>query len=195
MSTIVGIGTLALAVATFALAWFARQSAALTRVSVERSHRPVVVPATSSSKVVSRVGQISEAAAGMAMHEGRLVLPIENVGAGPAINVRGGAEAVGGGVITGSGRVLHPVEGLSAGRTNALVFDPSGKGNLEPKMQITMRLLYEDVAGITYATDLRYSASAKAFQCTVIEPPVDLADTPLKTPEANAPVPPWLAAA
>ncbi|HUI60683.1 MAG TPA: hypothetical protein VLX90_10690 [Steroidobacteraceae bacterium] len=104
------------------------------------------------------------------MHEGRLVLPIENVGAGPAINVRGGAEAVGGGVITGSGRVLHPVEGLSAGRTNALVFDPSGEGNLEPKMQITMRLLYEDVAGITYATDLRYSVSAKAFQCAVIVP-------------------------
>lgn len=194
MDTVVGIGTLALALATFALAWVAWRSLRLTRVSVEQSHRPVVVPATSTSEVVSRVGRISEAAAGVVMHEGQLVVPIQNVGAGPVLNIRGGAEAVGGGVITGSGRSFHPVEGLSAGQSNAVVFEPQ-VGNLEPKTQITIRLLYEDIAGVTHATDLRYSASAKAFQCTVIEPPVALADSPLKTTDANAPIAPWPAAA
>ncbi len=194
MSAVVGIGTLALAIATFVLAWIAWRTMRLTRVSVERSHRPVVVPATSSNEVTSRLGRIREASAGMTMHDDHLVLPIENVGAGPAINIRGGAEAVGGGIITGSGRTFHPVEGLSAGQSNAVVFDVQ-KGNLEPKMEITIRLLYEDIAGVTHATDLRYSASAKAFQCTIIEPPVDLTGTPLKTTEANAPVPPWPAAA
>jgi hypothetical protein len=194
MNAFVGIGTLALALATFVLAWIAWRSMRLTRVSVERSHRPVVVPAASSNEVVSRLGRISEASAGMTMHDDLLVLPIENVGAGPAINIRGGAEAVGGGIITGSGRTFHPVEGLSAGHSNAVVFDAQ-KGNLEPRMQVTIRLLYEDIAGVTHATDLRYSASAKAFQCTIIEPPVDLADSPLKTTDANAPIAPWLAAA
>jgi hypothetical protein len=194
MDIVVGIGTLALALATFALAWVAWRSLRLTRVSVEQSHRPVVVPATSASEVVSRIGRISEAAAGVAMHEGQLVFPIQNVGAGPALNIRGGAEAVGGGVITASGRTFHPVEGLSAGQSNAVVFE-SQVGNLEPKIQLTIRLLYEDIAGVTHATDLRYSASAKAFQCTVIKPPVDLAASPLKTPDANAPIAPWPAAA
>lgn len=189
---IVGIGTLALALATFALAWVAWQSLRLTRVSVEQSHRPVVVPATSSDNVVSRVGRITEASAGMTMYDGRLVLPIENVGAGPAINIRGGAEAIGGGIITGSGRTLHPVEGLSPGQSNAVLFE-SQTGNLEPRIQIAIRLLYEDIAGITHATDLRYSENAKAFQCTIVEPPVDLAETPLKTTEANARLPPWRA--
>jgi len=108
-----------------------------------------------------------------------LVLPIENVGAGPAINIRGGAEAIGSGIITGSGRTLHPVEGLSPGQSNAVLFE-SQTGNLEPRIQIAMRLLYEDIAGITHATDLRYSENAKAFQCTIVEPPVDLAQTPPK---------------
>ena len=194
MSIVVGVGTLALAVATFALAVIAWRTMKLTRVSVERSHRPVVVPATSSSEVVSRLGRVLEASAGMTMHEDRLVLPIENVGAGPAINIRGGAEAVGGGIITGSGRVLHPVEGLSPGQANAVVFEAQ-TGSLEPKLEIIMRLLYEDIAGVLHATDLRYSGNAKAFQCTIVEHPVDLARTPLKTADANAPVSPWPTAA
>jgi hypothetical protein len=194
MSTVVGIGTSALAIATFALAWIARGTMRLTRVSVARSQRPVIVPATSSNEVISRIGRISEAPAGMAMHDDCLVLSIENVGAGPAINIRGGAEAVGGGIITGSGRTFHPVEGLSAGRSNAVIFNPQ-TGSLEPRLEVAIRLLYEDIAGVTHATDLRYSASAKAFQCTIIEPPVDRFRSPLKTKDANAPIAPWPAAA
>jgi hypothetical protein len=113
-----------------------------------------------SSEVVSLVGLISEAAADVVMLEGQLVVPIRSVGVGPTLNIRGGAEAAGGGGITGSGRSFRPVEGLSSVQANAVVFEPH-VGNLEPKLQVTIRLRYEDIAGVTHATDLGYSDSAR----------------------------------
>lgn len=190
MNTVVGIGTLALAAATFALAWVAWKTLKLTRRSVEQAKRPVVVPATASDQVVSRLGHMSDAPAGIATHQGKVVVAIENVGAGPALNVRGAAEAGGGGVIVGIARTLHPVEGLSAGQCNAVVFEPE-TDTFDTGVEVVIRLLYEDIANVTHATDLHYNGGSKAFLCAVIEPPVDAADSPLTTTRARTPLASW----
>jgi hypothetical protein len=58
VEALVVIGTLGLAVATFALAWAAWRTLGVTQFSVRQSFRPVVVSDTTSRQVVYRGGVI-----------------------------------------------------------------------------------------------------------------------------------------
>ena len=177
VETVVGIGTLALAVMTGALAVVAWQSLVAQRVQTERAYRPVIVPLSSRRTVEFRSGTINEAPAGPAMHDDRLVIAVENVGMGPALNVRGLVELGGAGSAVGWGRTLHAVEGIAAGTANAVVFWKD-EGVLTPQVEVQARLAYEDVAGVTYWTDIDYNVSTHAYHSRVIghgvEPPSPL---------------------
>lgn len=155
--------TVALATGTFALGWVAWRTLQLQRTQTQRAHRPVIVPGSSARTVHFRSGELRDAPAGPAMHEGKLVVAVENVGMGPALNVRGIVECGGAASAHGSGRTLHPVEGIASGAANAVTFTPDD-GHLEPQIEVWARLAYEDVAGETYWTDLHYNVSAKGYR-------------------------------
>ena len=156
----------------------------MTQFSVQQSYRPVVVSDTISRQVVYRGGVISDAAAGPALHKGKLIVPIQNIGAGPALNIRGGTETRDEGTVFGSGWTTHPVEGLSKGQSNAIIFEPL-TGDLRPRSELVLRLLYEDIAGLSYATDLRYMG-ARVVSSKVRELTVDKSSSPLISDEVNA---------
>lgn len=184
VEALVGIGTLALAIATFALAWVAWRTLGVTQFSVRQSFRPIVVSDTISRKVVYRGGVISDAAGGPALHRGQLIVPIQNIGTGPALNIRGGAETRDDGVVLGGGWTTHPVEGLGVGHSNAVVFAPR-INDLRPRRELVLRLLYEDLAGLSYATDLHYK-DVIAMDSDFHEQPFDKSTSPLNSDELNA---------
>ncbi len=110
-----GIATLALAAVTFALAWLAWQ------------HRPAVVPATVSNEVVSRVG-LSRRPRWHRGPRGRTCRADPERWRRTGTECSRRAEAKGAGNIRGVARTVHRLEGLSAGQTNAGVFEPEAEG-------------------------------------------------------------------
>lgn len=175
MEVLVGVGTLALALATVWLAWAthrlarrSEQQVEIARAGVERAHRPVIVPASSRAELAFRIGTVSDAGAGPTMHAGKLVVPVENVGMGPAMNVRGECAAVVGGSTWGTGFVLHPVEGIAAGAANAVTF-VAREGRLEEHPELAVRLIYEDVAARSYWTALHFNRSEQGYKCEIGE--------------------------
>lgn len=196
-SAIVGGGTLTLALVTAWMAFETRKSARhaaqevdLSRVALERAHRPVIVPASSVERTAFRGGIIHEAGAGPAVHEGQLVVSIENIGMGPALNVRGEVLVMlGNGTIPwGVGIVRYPIEGIAAGGTNAAVFVVAD-GQLSPTPRASFRLAYEDVAGRSYWTSLEFESDPRSYRCQVGdgELPADLVIAqarPAVTPDA-----------
>lgn len=184
VEALVGIGTLALAIATFTLAWVAWRTLGITQFSVRQSFRPVVVSDTISRQVVYRGGVISDAAAGPALHKDQLIVPIQNIGAGPALNIRGGAETRDDEVVLGGGWTTHPVEGPGVGHSNAVVFAPQ-INDLRPRRELVLRLLDEDFAGLSYATDLHYK-DAIIVDSDFPEQPFDESTSPLSSDELNA---------
>jgi hypothetical protein len=88
------IGTLALAVATFVSLLLARRSLKQTRAeidisrkAVEQAHRPVLVPVADYRRLPV-VGRDDVAAFPFVPEAGVLVVPVENIGSGPALSVR-----------------------------------------------------------------------------------------------------------
>ena len=94
------------------------------------------------------------------------MVPFENVGMGPAINVRGECAALAGGSTWGSGLVLHPLEGVAAGAANAVTFVPR-EGDISQLPEVAIRLIYEDVAGASYWTAMHFNRSAQGYRCEV----------------------------
>ncbi len=173
MEVLVGIGTLALAVVTAWLAYVthrlsrhASEQVTVARDQMERSHRPVIVPASSKAELAFRIGTMSDAGAGPTMHGDKLVVPVENVGMGPAMNVRGECSALAGGSTWGTGLVLHPVEGIAAGAANAVTFVPRD-GDMSQMPEVAIRLIYEDVSGQSYWTAMHFNRSAQGYRCEV----------------------------
>jgi hypothetical protein len=171
MDVLVGVGTLALAFATVWLALATHQLAGrsseqveIARVALERAHRPVIVPASSQAELAFRIGTISDAGAGPVMHAGKLAVPVENVGMGPALNLHGECAALAGGSTWGTGLVLHPVEGVAAGAANAITF-VAREGDLSMHPELALRLFYEDVAGRLYWTALHFNQSERGYTC------------------------------
>jgi hypothetical protein len=183
VETLVGIGTLALAVATFALAWVAWQALSVQRTETVRGHRPVLVPASDRGDVYFRNGRMP---VGPPLKTGEpgseeLAIPVQNIGMGPALNVRGIVAVGGGASIHGSARTLHPIEGVAATASNAAVFTQDRDGTLNVETELWARLVYEDVAGNTYRTDLQYNGIYKRYTAQVggpddEEPPSHLPD-------------------
>lgn len=174
MQTLVGLGTLALALATFWLAWttraMARHSEAqveASRIGVQFAHRPVIIP-----EVGMPAGDMRDADRGLSRSplrvDDRLVVAVQNIGMGPALNIRGDAVTMAGPSTWGIGFVLHPVEGLAAGASRPVTF-VAREGELGAYPELEIRLRYEDVAGHVYWTALHFNSSEGAYRSRVGE--------------------------
>ena len=183
------IGTLVLALVTLLLAGATFWMVALTRRSltqtqdeitlsrreVEEAHRPVLVPFQRSGTAIKFRGGEIPAGGGPHVSENdparhdlpaysAAFLPVENVGVGPALNVRG--EFTG---PRGVGITLFPTEAVAAGAHGIVTFENwdgasvSFTGNDPP---LTATVEYDDVAGRTYRTTVVFDAGHNAYRST-----------------------------
>lgn len=175
------IGTLALALATFVSLFFARNSLkqtqeeiALSRNEVEEAHRPVLVPFQRSGTAIKfRGGEIPAGCPHVSENDparqdlprySAVFLPVENVGVGPALNVRG--EFTG---PHGTGTARFPTEAIAAGAHGVVTFENwdgdsvSFTGNDPP---VTAVVDYDDVAGRTFRTTVVFDAGHNAYRST-----------------------------
>ncbi|HUA75075.1 MAG TPA: hypothetical protein VL988_10005 [Solirubrobacteraceae bacterium] len=136
----------------------------LSRREVEEAHRPVVVPLQDSRRIdYGSAGQIktSDARVGLGgtVSDMTLLIPVENVGTGPALRLEATVEA-------------EPDKTVSLGSATALRAD--GRVMLEIELDIQtdrVRLLnywltlrYDDVAGRSWATRARFAATAERYE-------------------------------
>jgi hypothetical protein len=176
----VAIGTGALAIFTGGLAWAtwrmaqaAERQSALALVQVQRAHRPVLVPLQRAAESLNFRGGTVEIGGGPQVsenpsdrddlpHFSAAFLPVENVGMGPALNVRGS-------LITGQGHgaVKFPTEGIAARGRGVVTFETlpgvsvnySGNDN-----ELNAVVEYDDVAGTTYRTRIRFDVGSNAYR-------------------------------
>jgi hypothetical protein len=161
----------------------AQRQVEISTIQTERAHRPVVVPVQRAEQVLFRGGGFlanqphliendpnrSDLPRYSAVH-----VPVENVGMGPALNLRGTYLGP-----RGSGHVMSPTEGLAAGRVGVVSFESwadslAWTGNHDAW---TAELLYDDVAGTTYTTEIVFEIGNNAFRANVAPsatPPLSL---------------------
>jgi hypothetical protein len=183
------IGTLALAAVTLLLAgatfWMVvltrrsltqtKDEIALSRREVEEAHRPVLVPyQRSGSQLVFRGGTIP-VSGGPHVSENDpsrpdvprysvAFLPVENVGAGPALNVRGTFTGP-----RGTGTARFPTEAVAVGGQGIVAFENwdgdsmTFTGNDPP---VSAVIEYDDVAGRTHRTNVTFDAGHNAYRST-----------------------------
>jgi hypothetical protein len=118
-----------------------------------RLSSPLVVPIDDPLERVSAIGESHPAAPQLA--GGRLIVPVENAGLGPAINVRGSLVVSSGGS-TGGENALIAV--LAPGRRGALVF-----GIHESLADFVLQLTFEDSAARARRVTARWSHSERAY--------------------------------
>lgn len=190
------VGTLALAVATFVSLYFARRALAqaqqqirlgqeqleqtqreieLSRREVEEAHRPVVVPV-----VVARPpemiplpinkGRTSYPLRPCVIESGMLVVPVQNIGAGPALNVVAGMERLqdDGGPWTGA--IDHQTPGLATGISpGAPVHIEILAHGWEERWSFRLTVTYEDIAGKRWATVGDYIGGSRQYKHVAVE--------------------------
>jgi hypothetical protein len=168
------IGTLTLALATtvaLLIGWLTlRQTKSeieLSRREVEEAHRPVLVPLADSRNVdvSSAAGRKPPSAQPTLQRVGRLAVPIENIGTGPALRIEATLSLLnedGGPSAAGTGGV-----------TPAFVAGLKASGNVVPVIQVPgligvpgfwLTLTYEDVARKGWITKARYIASRNRYE-------------------------------
>jgi hypothetical protein len=176
------IVTAALASATFLMVKLTRRALErsrneidLSRREVEEAHRPVLVPFQRSGTAIRFRGGEIQTGGGPEVsenHPGRqdqprysvAFLPVENVGVGPALNVRG--EFIG---PRGTGVTRFPTEAVAAGAHGVVTFENwdgdsvTFTGNDAP---VSAVVNYDDVAGRTHRTTISFDARHNAYRST-----------------------------
>jgi phosphotransferase system HPr-like phosphotransfer protein len=173
------IGTLLLAAATFLSLFFVRGSLkqtqaqiklgqqqlaqtqeeiASSRTGVQEAHRPVVVPLTGGQLVTLTSGE--KLPAGPYVPEpGLLVIPIMNIGLGPALcleSIIEGLDSVGGWSGASSGR--QPLGGLTGIGVSGVISLEVAIHDLSDVPGFKLTLTYDDVAGKGWRTVARWIA-------------------------------------
>jgi hypothetical protein len=172
-------GTLTLAIATFVSLFFARRSLnqaqneiALSRREVEESHRPVVVPVADLRKMaVPTLGEL-QASPQLAGSQW-LVVPVENIGAGPAIDLEATVTLYDlntYGLAEQPPQLQAAMAGLSTDRLTALMialigFDPKG----EP-VSFRLTITYADIAGKEWVTVASWTPTLNRYWKMTIGP-------------------------
>lgn len=167
---ILALATVVLAVVTHIGNRGARADAA-TQLSA--SYRPVIVPFQRAGQGVTYRGGQVPAGSGPYISEnppGRPDLPrfsaasiaVENVGTGAVLNVRGTFRAP-----RGSGVARFPTEGLAAGARGVVMFESwtgQSLGYTGNDPAVCAEVLYDDVAGKTYRTELTFDVGNNAYE-------------------------------
>jgi hypothetical protein len=175
MEPLIAIGTVGLAAVTAWLAWstsaLAKSAAAqleTARLQVERSHRPVLVPA-SATNVGGSEGALDSSAK----------INLRNVGMGPALNVRGEIEVGDVSSTQGHGVAKRPLQSIAVCESTELEFVPLG-GSIFPQVEVRVRVSYTDLAAQPYYTDLQFNVATRVWRTTVHEPTTEAPASPLR---------------
>jgi hypothetical protein len=168
------IGTLALAAVTFASLVIAARALkqtkaeiAVSRREVEEAHRPVLVPVADNRRIEFAGLDLASPPArprfrptAPGVPEGRMVVPIENIGTGPALRIEAGAK-----LLTTDGRPAgHGGEPTSFG-TRSLAASALGWVEIDTARWsegacFALTLDYADVAEVRWRTTARYLVDA-----------------------------------
>jgi hypothetical protein len=170
VTAVAAVFTALAARSTSRLADAAKAELDLTYQQTQRAHRPVLVPFQRAEDVKFRGGTIPARAPHVVENPpdrqdlppySALFLPLENIGMGPALNVRGTFAGP-----YGNGEVPFPTEGVAAGQLGIVTFQSRAGESLAytaDHTTLTMRLLYEDVGGLEYTTDVEFAIGSNAY--------------------------------
>jgi hypothetical protein len=145
-----------LALATIASLWFTRRALkqtreeiGLPRQEVEEAHRPVLIPVLDSTREM-KLGDGRTAPAGPAVPGNRLLVPVENIGSGPALEVEMGLTLHGYTVPEGLRGQEHTMNasGIGIGHLTSLELPLAGAVSTP----FDLRLSYRDVADKAWIT-------------------------------------------
>jgi hypothetical protein len=177
---VVGGGTLALAWFTWRLARRTRESVAAATAGVEveqksvtaleatttAAQRPVLVPFQANEERMFPVGTVPLHGGPHVIDDMRAFVAVRNIGAGPALDVRGHLEAPRGG-----GKVASPLVGIAVGEVACLTFERD-RGSLtytgnDLDTPVSVAVEYDDVSGNMYRTDAQYHVGQHSWRATV----------------------------
>jgi hypothetical protein len=160
------LGTLALAAVTAVSLVFGWVSLHQGQREVEEAHRPVLVPLADPRPMGMVETGLSEptSARPLLLGEGQLVVPIENIGTGPALRVEVSVQMLnpdGGPTSVGTGGMEPAVlTGIKASGSVAPIVKIRGLADV-PGFSLT--LTYEDVAGKSWITKSRFIVTARRY--------------------------------
>jgi hypothetical protein len=183
------IGTFVLAASTVALAFItsrgnsnARTAAAseleAARDQLAASYRPVVVPfQLSADNLRFRGGTVPTgggptivgndgAESGSAPAYSAALMPVENVGTGPALNVRGTFQGP-----RGRGTVQFPTEAIAPGARGIVGFENWSGESLSytgNDTSVSAVLEYDNVAGTRYRTEVTFDVGNNAYKSRLV---------------------------
>jgi hypothetical protein len=186
-AAVLDVLTFVLALATAAMAWAIIQQTRLTRIQVERAHRPVLVPFQQAAADVQFRGGTVLAGGGPTIVENAAdrpdlprysaaLLAVTNVGMGPALNVRGGFTGP-----RGAARARFPTEAVGVGGRAVVAFETwtgESLGYTGNDASVAAMLEYDDVAGQTYRTEITFDVGSNAYRSDLVRP---ANDTPTQT--------------
>lgn len=157
----VAIATIILASATFYMAQHAAEQLQISRLELNASQRPVIVPTVLSSVTDGPAGRGAQ---------NRIVVPIKNVGRGPAINID--VSCMGDDFPTSIGE-NHPV--LGTNEEVDLLFLSNGGQTIHP---FAVTIVYDDLAGQFYRTTAHWDSGVGSSLYTEIQSEGPLATRP-----------------
>jgi hypothetical protein len=157
----VAIATVILAAATFYMARYTAEQVNMSRLELNASQRPVVVPTVLAGATDGPAGRGAW---------NRIVVPIKNVGRGPAINID--LSCMGDDFPTSIGE-NRPV--LGADETAELLFLNNGGQTIHP---FGLTIVYDDLAGQFYRTTAHWDSGVGSSLYTEIKSEGPLATRP-----------------
>jgi hypothetical protein len=182
------IGTFSLAAATVALAAIthrgnvdAREATAdqlkASADQLEASYRPVIVPFQRSAESLKYRGGLIPVGGGPTVtgnpverrdlpRYSAASLPVENVGTGPAMNVRGTFAGP-----RGKGTTRFPSEAIAPGARGIVVFENWSGASLEytgNDESVSAVIKYDDVAGTVYRTEVTFDIGHNAYRSKLV---------------------------
>lgn len=137
----VAVATIILAAATFYMARYTAEQVEMTRLEINASQRPVIVPT-----VLSGYGGKQGPGGRGALN--RIVVPVKNLGRGPAINIDVYCE---GDDFIGSIAENHAA--LGAGEEAQVLFPNNGGSDVHP---FAITIVYDDLGGQSYKTTAQW---------------------------------------
>lgn len=149
------------------------------RAQLQAMHRPVLLPFQLSGEHVRFRGGEIPAGTGPQIVENppdrqdlprysAAFLPVENVGIGPALKIRGSFVGP-----QGSGDVRFPTEAVAAGARGVVQFENWTGNSLVYSgndAEVQAVLEYEDVGGALYKTSVTFDIGSNAYRSVVEEP-------------------------
>jgi hypothetical protein len=144
----------------------------LSRAAVKEAHRPVVVPFVDSGQTLTIASTLRLPARPNVPHPGLLVLPVKNIGPGPALQLEATIEGLDpagerSGAWSGARTVGVVATTVGADEMTPLEIELSGVGEVPG---FGLSLVYHDVAGKRWHTFARWIPNRDRYEDLAIQP-------------------------